>query len=738
MLVPFHYIRHPMSCCRHIRTYSGGVRSGGCDSRRNWSNAVTTTATTTTTTALTSYKKKIVVPQYQPYQYQQTRSVQYLLDPKSIPMMKYHPNHETKTIRAYNQIHRQERVVIQWFTLSNLRLLDNATLFHAAEMAFDSRLAERRKRSPPKEDSCYIIPLFIFDTTTIFGCDQLTPSGDLRMNIRRAKFILDAVLDVRKQLEDVYHSKLAIACQDPKLCWTQLLAQIPTTIPMDVFVANDPIRESRSLVRTIHNAVTVNRKRSQVHTIWDSSIYDPKYIHYGGKNVPLLPNDMEEFRKQIDKRGKYKQHPLYPIPKYLLYPPPPPEVVVASTSSSLSGKVFSPEEVVVSETESVSSEFQNTVSSDETSWYETPPPPAAAAATTPPPTTTSSIADYDTYNKNNPTDGLLYNLFHEMTQYTPTLQDLGYTDAQIAALEQENDDPRCIVPKTLRGGETAAKGRLNEYFWHQDLLKAAYTTRDGVMNPLVDSSKFSVYLSHGCISPKFIVEEIKRYRKARISNQSTFWFEFQLYKREFCKLYFVKHGEKVFLPNGPNGGEDRDKVWTTHREQLQAWKDGQTGYPFVDACMRELKLTGCMSKLGRQVTAYFLTYHLSHDWRNGGDWFESQLLDCDIYSNWVNWCHLAGGTGAEVKHICPIQRAINTEHYIKLWVPELRNLPTAFIYKPYIMNETQQKEYNIQLGVDYPLPIIKLSDPPPLPEEITKKRKKVRVNRIIRKKKMKR
>ena len=134
------------------------------------------------------------------------------------------------------------------------------------------------------------------------------------------------------------------------------------------------------------------------------------------------------------------------------------------------------------------------------------------------------------------------------------------------------------------------------------------------------------------------------------------------------------------------------------------------------------------------MTAHFLTYHLSHDWRNGGDYLESQFLDFDIYNTWVNWCTLVGGTGATVKHICPMQRPVHTEHYIKLWVPELRQLPTAFIYTPYIMNDSQQNENNIQLSIDYPLLIIKLSDPPPVPMDIHKKRNKERVNRIIRKK----
>ncbi len=619
-------------------------------------------------------------------------------------MMKYNPKYETANMRDYYLKSRQQRIVLNWFTITNLRLYDNATLYHAAEMAFDSRLVARRKRSPPKDDSCYLIPMFVFDTH-LFGNGNLTPSGEARMSVRRAKFILESVLNLRQQLEQNHQSKLVIAVQDPKTFFSQLLAQIPTHVPIDIYTPNEPIRESRTIIHHVQNRMDLRTKKrndSHLHVIWDSSLCDPKYIHFGGKHVPLLPTGMDEFRPQIETRGKM-QHPIYPVPRYLLYPPPPPPP--SSTTSETAA------------TETASPPHHHGNNSNHTDHL------------------VSETNDNNKDDAHHQPNDWMYHLFHEMTQYTPTLQDLGYTDEQIARLEEvdrNENDSRTVVPRTLIGGETAAKARLNEYFWHRDLLKAAYTTRDAVTNPLEDSSKLSVYLAHGCISPKFVLFEIKRYRKSRHANFSTYWFESQLYKREFCKLYFVKHGEKVFLPGGPIGNDE--KVWSTNIEHLTAWKNGQTGYPFVDACMRELKTTGFMSKLGRQVTAYFLTHHMSHDWRNGGDWFESQLLDLDIYSNWVNWCTLAGGTGAVVKHLCPSERSVNTEHYIKLWVPELGKLPTAFVYKPYIMNPTQQAEYGIQLGVDYPLPIIKLKEPPRKPEAVVPPRK--RVNRIVRKKKM--
>jgi deoxyribodipyrimidine photolyase len=102
-----------------------------------------------------------------------------------------------------------------------------------------------------------------------------------------------------------------------------------------------------------------------------------------------------------------------------------------------------------------------------------------------------------------------------------------------------------------------------------------------------------------------------------------------------------------------------------------------------------------------------------------------------------NWCILAGGTGAKVKHFCPVQRSEKSEHFLRLWLPELRNIPEQYIYEPWKMNQAQQEEFKVIIGVDYPHPIIKLSKPPPVERKI-KKKKKDRVNRIIRKKKLKR
>jgi deoxyribodipyrimidine photo-lyase len=149
--------------------------------------------------------------------------------------------------------------------------------------------------------------------------------------------------------------------------------------------------------------------------------------------------------------------------------------------------------------------------------------------------------------------------------------------------------------------------------------------------------------------------------------------------------------------------------------------------------MRELKATGFMSNRGRQNVASFLALDCNNDWRAGGDWFETNLLDYDVYSNWVvsmnvfmaslreqkshknllffkqNWCAAAGMTGGRVNRFNIAKQSKDYDQYgdyVRLWLPELATLPNQFIHEPWKMNQFQQAEYGVRLGVDYPGPII--------------------------------
>jgi deoxyribodipyrimidine photo-lyase len=154
------------------------------------------------------------------------------------------------------------------------------------------------------------------------------------------------------------------------------------------------------------------------------------------------------------------------------------------------------------------------------------------------------------------------------------------------------------------------------------------------------SSKFSAWLALGCISPRFIHDELKKYEKQFGANESTYWMVFELLWRDYFRFMMKKYNTKFFQQAGiQNKGIAVNKY---NASQLQDWINGETGIDFVDANMIELKLTGFMSNRGRQNVASYLCNDLKLDWRFGAAYFEQQLIDYDVCSNWGNWAYLAG------------------------------------------------------------------------------------------------
>jgi deoxyribodipyrimidine photo-lyase len=143
---------------------------------------------------------------------------------------------------------------------------------------------------------------------------------------------------------------------------------------------------------------------------------------------------------------------------------------------------------------------------------------------------------------------------------------------------------------------------------------------------------------------------------------------------------------------------------------MLAWVEGKTGFPLVDANMRELAATGFMSNRGRQNVCSFLALELNLDWRLGAEYFESVLLDHDVHSNYGNWCAGAGMTGGRLNRFNIVKQGKDYDQhgeYVRHWLPELKDVPPQFVHEPWKMNHFQQKEYGCRLGVDYPNPIVK-------------------------------
>ncbi len=278
---------------------------------------------------------------------------------------------------------------------------------------------------------------------------------------------------------------------------------------------------------------------------------------------------------------------------------------------------------------------------------------------------------------------------------------------EIPDLGQADADPRGVLE--FRGGETAGQQRLEDYFWKGDRLKTYKQTRNGMLGADY-SSKFSPWLALGCLSPRYVYWSVKRYEQERIANDSTYWLIFELLWRDYFRFICAKHGNKVFQPAGLQG---IPIPWRQDRELFELWRSGRTGYPLVDANMRELALTGFISNRGRQNVASFLTKNLGIDWRMGAEWFESCLIDYDVCSNYGNWNYTAGvgndARGFRFFHIIKQAQEYDPEgQYVKHWLPELAQVPKSKIHQPWRLLPVEQERCGLKLGRDYPLPVVDL------------------------------
>ena len=279
----------------------------------------------------------------------------------------------------------------------------------------------------------------------------------------------------------------------------------------------------------------------------------------------------------------------------------------------------------------------------------------------------------------------------------PSLEDFGHTPFEA--------DPRAVLP--FCGGETEALKRLRYYLWEKDLIATYKETRNGLIGGDF-SSKFSPWLSQGCLSPKLAYQEIKRYERERKANDSTYWLFFELLWRDFFRLMGKKYGNRIFLRHGP-----RNKPQPQLRNDKQLftlWAEGRTGVPFIDANMRELRETGWMSNRGRQNVASFLTRDLKVNWQMGAEYFESLLLDYDPCSNWGNWNYVAGvgSDPREDRYFNILTQAKNYDpagQYVKIWCPELQMLPADRIHRPDLLAPAERQTYKLN---GYPKPVVRI------------------------------
>ncbi|MCT6700873.1 FAD-binding domain-containing protein [Rheinheimera sp. 4Y26] len=243
------------------------------------------------------------------------------------------------------------------------------------------------------------------------------------------------------------------------------------------------------------------------------------------------------------------------------------------------------------------------------------------------------------------------------------------------------------------------------YHYKQSRNQFCDVAADGAMVPPGQTpgyaSFLSTALSHGSLSVRWVWQQICQLEQSLGANDSTYWLKFELLWREYFRWHQRKFGAALFRRQGLGRHPVPESQGDMALQQLkfQLWCQGQTGVPLVDANMRFLLQTGLMSNRGRQLVASYLIYDLALDWRFGAAFFEQQLLDYDVASNWGNWAYIAGAGTAPGRYFNQLKQALQYDPaavFIRSQLPELRSLGMA-AHLPYVSSIAAP--YAAQLGL---------------------------------------
>ena len=253
-------------------------------------------------------------------------------------------------------------------------------------------------------------------------------------------------------------------------------------------------------------------------------------------------------------------------------------------------------------------------------------------------------------------------------------------------------------------GETGAHERLSDFI--EDRMQGYDDRRD---IPGVDAtSGLSPHLATGEITPAQIFEALKSTENDAAPADRT-KFRKEVGWREFAWHLLVNNPA---LPEKNHNPRFDDFPWLDNSKSLDAWQKGLTGYPVVDAGMRQLWQTGWMHNRVRMIVASFLTKHLLIDWRKGEDWFWDTLVDADPASNAASWQWVAGSGADAAPYFRIFNPVLQGEKfdaegdYVRRFIPELAQMPKKFIHKPWAAPEQVLAAAGVRLGDTYPHPIV--------------------------------
>eukprot|EP00624_Nannochloropsis_granulata_P004169 evm.model.NODE_30997_length_5230_cov_21.084322.2 len=279
----------------------------------------------------------------------------------------------------------------------------------------------------------------------------------------------------------------------------------------------------------------------------------------------------------------------------------------------------------------------------------------------------------------------------------PTLLEMGY--------------PETDAPTLYPGGETAALARMH---LHLSNIKYITTFEKPKTSPnalLPSTTVLSPYLKHGALSPRLFYHSLSSVlaKHKGPHTQPPVSLVGQMLWREF--YYLHGHATKNYdkMVGNPIC---RQIPWGQEKELLAAWEEGRTGYPFIDACMNQLREEGWIHHLARHALACFVTRgDLWQSWEEGARVFEKYLLDADWSLNTGNWLWLSASAFFHqyFRVYSPVAFGMKTDkegEYIKKYVPVLRKMPVKYIYEPWKAPKAVQEAAGCVVGRDYPMPVV--------------------------------
>ena len=251
--------------------------------------------------------------------------------------------------------------------------------------------------------------------------------------------------------------------------------------------------------------------------------------------------------------------------------------------------------------------------------------------------------------------------------------------------------------------EASAQKRLQCFI--DDVVDGYATDRD--IPSVVGTSSLSPYLHWGLLGPRQIMAAL--IARGDLHKDGPGVYAKEIYWREFA-YNVLYHFPRT--PNEALQAKYRDFPWQSDREIIRCWQRGLTGYPIVDAGMRQLYETGWMHNRVRMIVSSFLVKHLLQDWREGARWFWDTLVDADLASNTLGW-QWSAGCGADAAPYFRIfnpmtqgQKFDRDGDYVRKWVPELAKLPNKYIHEPWEAPKGILECAGVELGENYPKPVI--------------------------------